>query len=250
MKKRGTHVGVIISFAIFITFMLFLVIILEPAIRTQQNREIYLDHLKLALDQRFIGELNTLTLNVSIESGQDCISLKDIVDPIEEEGMDITHLIIKNELDEILNYTDKNKDLQVGTGSSYRGFLKVYYSENFNTSYCQTEQECGLIGCSPQNDYTIKVIKIYNETFEPKINEIIQWYMDNYDELKSDLKIPPGLEFEFGIEFENSEGYIVEASQSVPSNKNIYVQETPILYIDQWGNYKPGTLTLKVWESD
>ncbi len=49
MNKRGSHVGMMISFVIFITFLVFLYSILQPVIKTRQDKELVLDSLKTEL---------------------------------------------------------------------------------------------------------------------------------------------------------------------------------------------------------
>ena len=248
MNKRGTHIAVMISFAIFIAFVVFLIIFLEPQLRIQKARQSYLDYLKIALERMFIGEMIVLTLNLTESEGRDCISLKDSVASVTAHRTDSTHLIFKNETNGILDYRFTGNDFWVKTGVSNRGILKIYYSEKLNTTYCSgTPSECGINGCTPIS-YNITMIRISNETFEPKIEEVVEWYNDDYEDLKNNLQIPPGMNFEFSFDFEDNEGNIVAASQPIPVDRDVYVQENPILYIDEWGNLKPGNLILKVWE--
>ena len=61
MNKRGSHVGVILSFAIFITFMVFLYFIIEPAIRIQGDKQNILDNLERELLEKFSANLTTYT---------------------------------------------------------------------------------------------------------------------------------------------------------------------------------------------
>ena len=248
MNKRGTHIAVMISFAIFIAFVVFLIIFLEPQLRIQRARQSYLDYLRMALERMFIGEMIVLTLNLTESGGKDCISLKDSVASVTAHRTDSMHLIFKNELNEILDYLYQGNDFWVKTGVSNRGILKIYYSEKLSTTYCLgTPAQCGITGCTPVS-YEITMIRVSNETFEPKIEEVVEWYNDDYEDLKNSLQIPPGMNFEFSFDFENNEGYITTATQPIPVDRDVYVQENPILYIDEWGNLKPGNLILKVWE--
>lgn len=47
--KKGSHVGMMISFVIFVTFLVFLYSILQPVIKIRQNKELVLDSLKTEL---------------------------------------------------------------------------------------------------------------------------------------------------------------------------------------------------------
>ena len=253
MKKRSMQVGIVISFIVFIMFLYFLLILIRPAFRTAQVvRNPFLDYLKLSLMERFSGNLTTMAIYVNIQSQQSCLNLKNIVHLIEEQGMNITHLLIKNEIGEILDYSVRGgNDLWINTGTKYDGYLKIYYSEKINSSYCSLNPaQCGITGCSPQgDDYEIKIISIDNEIFEPSIEGFFQWYSMDYEGLKESLNLPYGTEFEFSIVFENSEGYVIEASQPLPADREVYVEEIPIRYIDKEGTIKYGVLTIKIWDS-
>jgi hypothetical protein len=256
MKKRGSHVGFILSFALFVTFLLFAIAMLLPKLRVKQDNEMFLDYLKLALEQMFVGEINTMVINVTgINPTKDCAKITNIVPDLEEEGIDETKLLIKDENEEVIKYFAKDNALyiDIGQGASDK-VLKFYYSEELSNSYCpEGDPGCPSSGgCEPVNKgYTIRITRVNNETFGSKIEEIADWYMESpesYEELKDALNLPPGMVFEFSFIFENNQGYTVTAEYEVPSNQNVFVMEIPILYFDEWANLSPGTLVLKIWE--
>ncbi len=49
MEKKGSHVGMMLSFIIFITFFVFLYTVLQPIIKTEQNKKLILDSLEIEL---------------------------------------------------------------------------------------------------------------------------------------------------------------------------------------------------------
>ena len=49
-NKKATHVGVIFSFVIFITFLLFMVIILEPTSKIENEKKSTLEYLKTNIE--------------------------------------------------------------------------------------------------------------------------------------------------------------------------------------------------------
>lgn len=49
MNKKGSHVGMMLSFVIFITFIVFLYSILQPLLTMRQNKEFALESLKIEL---------------------------------------------------------------------------------------------------------------------------------------------------------------------------------------------------------
>ena len=88
-----------------------------------------------------------------------------------------------------------------------------------------------------------------NETFLKKVRTFKTNYESSttaYDSIKSQLKIPSNMEF--GFIFETMEGGSINTSTQIPpTTANVYVGETPVLYIDENASLESGFLTLKVW---
>ncbi len=59
MKKKGSHIGVMLSFGIFVTFLVFLYSVLQPIIEREQDKKLILDDLVLALVEMFDSDLTT-----------------------------------------------------------------------------------------------------------------------------------------------------------------------------------------------
>ena len=49
ISKKGSHVGVVVSFVIFVTFLVFLYTIVQPATVREKDRQYLLDYLTLNL---------------------------------------------------------------------------------------------------------------------------------------------------------------------------------------------------------
>ena len=75
MNKEGSHVGVMLSFVIFITFIIFLFVIFESRINIHQNKESILEHLEKALLERFENNL-TIIQSTEEEYNSDYEGLK------------------------------------------------------------------------------------------------------------------------------------------------------------------------------
>ena len=72
MKKRnklGSHVGMIISFVIFITFIVFLYTVVKPAITTGEDKQTILSALEMQILENISANLTTAT--VQIKNNQD-----------------------------------------------------------------------------------------------------------------------------------------------------------------------------------
>ena len=78
MEKRGSHVGVMLSFVIFLTFFIFLYTIIEPVIRTQEDKQALSDYLGTELIKMSFANMTTFSIKINedINQNKDCIKLK------------------------------------------------------------------------------------------------------------------------------------------------------------------------------
>lgn len=245
MKKRGTHIDVVLSFVIFISLLLFVYSIFESEFRTQSGKESVLDYLETELIGRFSMNLTVLTVQISetLNPGKDCFRVQNIVSDIQAQGIDEEELVIKDENGNILNYDVSGQALNIGTGTYFIGFLKLYNAEVLDSSFCPT---CGFVGCDPITSYNFGLIKEKESIFAAKIEELADEYNSSYENLKNELGMLPGTEF--GFIFEDSEGEVIaEAQKNLPDSSNIYVREIPILYVNDNGLIFQGFLIIKVW---
>ena len=64
-NKRGSHVGIVLSFVIFVTFLAFLYTIIEPTIKIQQDKESLLNYLKIELMETFSADLTSTSITIN-----------------------------------------------------------------------------------------------------------------------------------------------------------------------------------------
>ena len=238
MKKKGSHVGIILSFVIFVTFLIFLYSILEPAIRMQRDKESLLDYLKIELIKRFSEDLTSSSVSI-IEVQQECIVIENLVDELNIPP----EVIVKGESGYIFpNKIDGSNlmvDLAGGTGEF---FFKIYYSEEFEESSGGSFGSCNKL--IQDGTYTIGLVRTDEYVFETKINDLINEYETNYDGLKSELKIPSGSEFGFSLIHSNETRVGTEEEEI---STNIYAREIPVQYVDRESNINSGFINILVW---
>ena len=126
MKKRGTHVGIVLSFVIFITFLVFLYSIVEPVIRVQRDKESLLDYLRIELIRRFSANLTTATISITTEGySTNCVNL---VYALEETGIN-ERIIVKDNQGNFVktNISNQNyQDIIINRESIEEDFFKIY----------------------------------------------------------------------------------------------------------------------------
>jgi len=231
INKKGSHVGIVLSFVIFVTFVMFFYLMIKPALTTESKRAV-LDTLKEKIIEMVSAELTTTSIFVETQQ-QTCADLYNFFD-ITGMGEGI---IILDENGNTITAKKDSQDLYMEREDSSDTFFKVYGSDEFSaieeglTSPCLTEYNLGLI-------------KTTNETFETKILEIIGRHESYYQDLKQDLNVPAGSEF--GLNFTYAGGESVSTVD--PSVRtSIFAEEFPVKYVTDGAKIEIGVLRIKVW---
>ena len=243
-NKRGSHVGMILSFVIFVIFLIFLYSILEPILKTEKDKEALLDYLEIELVKEFSTEITTMIImnKTGIDSDRDCIRLRNIIENITEAGAIPENLIIKDSLNNILSYSLQGPNNLEIENLLHVGFFKIYSSEKLERSPIFGEGPCQVL--RETDDYLLGLTRTNEHIFETKIIDSINTYEADYENFKSDLKIPAGSEF--GFSFTYSNGTTI-GTEEKDISISIYAEEIPIQYIDTDANFLPGFINIKVW---
>jgi hypothetical protein len=229
-NKRGSHVGIVLSFVIFVTFIIFLYSALEPAIKTDKNKQILSDYLEIELIKQFSANLTSAIIsNDTDPSLFNCLK----INSSELEGGGL-NAIVKDREDNPVNSKSLTNSLEIDWTNEE--FFKIYYSEEFQVG----DYTCG----SSHKSYNILTLKKGNYIFETKIKKIINYTDENYEKFKKELNIPLGSEF--GFSFKNNSKDIIKTKEK-DIYTNVYVREIPIQYYNSEAVIMSGSIELKVW---
>jgi hypothetical protein len=238
-KKRGSQAGIMISFVLFILFLLSIFLLISPLLKERGQKQPILYSLYQKLSENVSSNM-TLTL-IKIEEaynsgGKTCLKLSG---GGWKSGENIAVKNINNErIDSNFNYPE----LEVNWAEGDK-FLKIYSSpENFE-SMPLSPNDCA----TPVEDsnFFIKSIKTEKYIFESNIVKLRTMYNSSYETLKSYLDIP--LEEEFGFSFINSTGGTVIEVGKIPASVSVYSKENYVVYVDNQSNIFPGVIIVKVW---
>ncbi len=231
MSRLGiaSHVGVVLSFMIFVTFIIFIYIIVRPAVGTENNQNQF-NYLKEALIERASTELTSVSVLVGAGS-QTCVKLSGFFNNVEISN----RTIVKNKDGNVLTAEISGQDLFVGNGNEK--FLKIYGSENFSDTDPGMMPSCQL-------DYTFGLIKSEKNIFEKRIIQIIESYNNDYESLKRELNIAQGNEFRLDFVYANGTIISTEEKEVLVS---VFVDEFPIQYINKDAVRELGFLNIGIW---
>ncbi len=240
-NRRGSHVGRIISFVIFVTFIVFLYVVVKPVINTGEDKKETLDYLTVTIIKNISANLTSTSVEVnsSVNPPQNCISLESffVLLSMEIPGY---NLIIKNETGSMQNaYTDQAAHLVIDRENKSNRFFRIYYSPEFDVLGSKTD--CKLV---EDDAYSLSLIKTEKYVFEDRLFGFLNNYKSDYEKLKTDMNFPPGNEF--GIGFTQSNGTKMEVGETV-SATGIYAEEIPVQYVDNDANILSGFINIKVW---
>jgi hypothetical protein len=225
MNKRGSHVGIIASFSIFVLFLVGIYFVLDPMLRLERDKQLALEYLEAELLTKFSSNLTKAIIN---KSGVTSLCCYDTDVGVESN----LYSIAKKEDGTILRSSYKASDGLLSINSDGEEFVWVYYSpvEFYNEDY-------GSFSCWNTDVASVRTSK---EIFEKKI---IDDGINDFDNLVTAMNLP-NTEFSFSFEMEN--GTILSAGEKNTS-VNIYAREIPIQYIDFNATNLAGKLTIRVW---
>jgi len=247
--KKGTHVGVMLSFVIFLTFLIFLYIVLEPTFKTQKSKDFEINSIKGQLMQEVQEEVVAIPMiftTIDISPTHNCIKITGSHEIFSE--IDYDHLIIKDEEENFLYYDNLASSgvqgIQIEIPENFvSGVLTIYSSQDLSIYHkdlggCRNNEE--------DEEFTIGSIGTSSVIFETEILDIIQEYGNNKDELKERLGIPK--EYDFSISFLDEDKNIIDEAGEKNPLSDVYVEETIIEYSDTEGNLKIGFLIIRIWK--
>jgi hypothetical protein len=241
--KRGSHVGMILSFVIFITFIVFLYTIVKPAVNTGENKATTLAYIKTEIMANVSANFTTTSLQISTgkNPATACIKFQNF---LIFTGISTPNIIVKNETGGIEEgYFGVGEDfgrLAVNRKNGDNVFFKVYHSPELNAIGNTLPSPCDQID---EGNYGISSIRTETYVFNRSMYELIDYYKADYEKLKTQLNVPSQNEFSFS--FTQSDGVTVDSGGTGKSN--VYAEEIPIQYIDSDANILSGFINIRIW---
>jgi len=237
MNKKASHVGFVLSFVIFIAFLVFVFEILEPALNAKFIKKEAFNVIESIIIKDITSEITTLTIKIDDEkglsNGKDCIKFDGLHDFI------VGNLTVKDFSNNGLKYYQQEQFYVEKINKSNR-FFKIYRSNDFISN-----QE-GMGGCDliSEGDYVRGLMRDESYVVQTKFQNILYRYDSDYENLREEINVP--LAYEFGIFLVLENGTSIGRGTTTTS-KSIYVEETPVKYMDENINITLGHLVIAVW---
>jgi len=225
MSKKASHVGIMLSFVVFVIFLYFIFSMIYPVTKTQKDKEFILDYLKTAFVEKISEDLTIVSVKVS--------EIEDSCFTIDKKWTGWT--VVKDEGEIKFNsHSDSSSsegEIQI-QGSE--GFYKIYLSEKFENG--NSISECG------KSVYEIGLVNEERYVFVGNIQELQNFCngVGDYENLKQELNIPEDTEFCFLFED------ISSCPEDFPTT-NIYSEDVPIVWFDKDADINSGFINIKIW---
>lgn len=250
-SKKASHVGMMLSFVIFIGALIFLYSSLSPQISMEKRGKYAIDEVETKLFNSFKEDLLTILIKVpdTLPSSTECVEvdlsgtipneLGDTFQVKDKDGNNLDYYVQGNLMEIEYNDEDFLKILTSGEciiGENSRGCIK---SRGYDDELECESQHTREVGTDAVNK-----AKYF---FRNKIIETGGLYVNDYYGLKEDLDIFPEIEFDFV--FVNATGDKEwDFSEFIEEEENIYINQKDIAYVDDHSaELLNGSLILRVW---
>lgn len=235
-NKNGSHVGFVISFVLFITFIIFMYTILNSRIDFGQEKANSLNYVKAKIIDIVSENLTGVSIAIGQQNPQSCVQLRNF---FLETGVS-DRFVVKSDSGNVLQSGKSGNDLYVERSGNL--FFRVYGSEEFNIGG-------GVLGnCQPLSEgsqgYTLGLSRDSKDIFESKIIKLLNNYTADYEALKKDMKISSGDEFGFGFIYSN--GTEIKTTTSNVTI-NVYADRVPVQYVKTDATIESGFIDIIVW---
>ena len=234
--KKGSHVGIVVSFVIFLVFITLLYILLQPSINSNTKKG-FAEYLEARVINKTSENLKKISVKITSLSPLDCVKLAGFLSAA-EVGI---HLKVVDGTSESVTSNVDGNDLFIERNSNL--FFKVSESSEFDAS-----SSGGITPCQTINEgssgYDIGLIKTSSYVFESKIIDLIDEYAADYSSLRDEFNLASGDEFGVSLIYNNGTEISTNGAE-VPLS--VYIKKTPVQYINSKGGIESGSLIIKIW---
>jgi hypothetical protein len=233
-KKGISHVEVILSFVIFIGFLIFLISIINP-FKIFSKSKVYLNILERELRNYTSVRVDFLTLRLN-DGIEGCFKFK----------YDLENITVKNETGSPLLAFSRIE------GGHRRIFIKgigeefyyIYSSKEFKERIFDPKS-CDLL--KKDEDYTLGLFRSYDLTSYSKLQELKREHDSNYEELKQKLGIPTSKDFSFNVRDTTKKEILIEVAKKPPVGVKVLARDVSIQIVNSTGDFRYAILNIQVW---
>jgi|GEM_PF-3392180 len=239
MNKKGSHVGMVISFLIFILLLLFIYTALQPAIKLQRDKQVILDGVKNKLTHYFDINLTTLIIETNKEDTGtvDCLSINlgELTTDYSEK-----HFFVRTIGGDSENFGVEGDQLKIEWDGSSGRLYKIYISEQNFTLELFSPTNCVSL---TEIDYEIRTTQKDKYLGLEKITDFMNHFVENKTVNKEYFGVPKDSDFDVSISSDEINFPFSENNLAT----NIYSDEIPLQYVNTQARIIPFFMRVRVW---
>lgn len=228
-KKGFSHIEVVLSFVIFLGFLIFLFAIFNP-FKINNKSDVYIEITERAIMDNISTKVDFFTIKLN-ENANGCFYFT--------YGLNLSNVVVKDNSYSRTNASsiliDDKKRIKIdGAGN----FFYVYSNEGFvenNEKSCSKE----LGG----DEYNIGLFRSYEMVSFSKLNSLT----DNYNSDYLNLKKVMGLTKDFSFNVRESSGNIILTTNKKAPKTEVFARDEPIQLVYENGSFKYAILNIGVW---
>jgi hypothetical protein len=241
-KKGSSHVEIILSFVLFISFIIFMLIVFKPldmfsksATDIEEVESKILQNISTVLSVLF-----PIRIHASVYSGISSEPCFYIDNPLSTSLT--VPLIMKNKTGGIINASRQGDQIYFENSGD---FYNLFYSSELkerelsDTNPCTTKIEYEL----DNEEYTIGLIRSYNVISYSKLVDFKTRYNNNYNQLKQQF----GFEDDFIISIVNSPEIVFELAKPKPLGIETLARDVSIFILKDNTDLNPDIMNIQVW---
>lgn len=233
IKKTQSHVEMIVSFVIFVGFVVAMFFIFNP-IKTIGVNKTFLDITQEKIISNWTITYQTLSIIINSSTNQkSCIK-------IENKPALSQNFIVKDQSENILSSGhDINYDYFWFSSAADNRYYLLIFSELFQGS---SLPDCQYL--LKPGEYSLGSSNTYNTVLYENMASFIEAYNKDYEKLKFNLGLQN--DFMFNI-YDEDNNLLYNTSRLVSKQSRVIARDIPVLTINQNTELKHLTINLRVW---
>lgn len=229
--------GFMLSFVVFVAFVIFLYSVLQPAVKLKEEKQSALASAKEKLISNFSEDYDELTMVLSstyvLPTGKTCI-ITPI--PFAEKGR---NFLIKHNDNNVYG-TNTTAYVNILFSDVSSRFFKMFFANSTFTYSPKSLSSCD----DPKTKISVASVQTRNSIFGARISRWIDNYNKNSESAKQSINFPSDANIQLIFKFANNS---IAQTISQPLGNQVFSETLNVQYVNLNAQIKTGTLTINVW---
>ena len=236
-KKGAAHIEMILSFVIFISFLIFVFAFINPVKRTEPSRAL-LEIAEQEIIKNSSINITTVSLKLNYTPAAPCFNI-DLLELGIDGIIGGNNIIARNSTDNATGSRKTNSGLDIETSGD---FYRIFASEDFNNALYNP----ALCVAIRKDNITIGQVTTAKTMSFKKLEMFSQAYAQDYNSLKKNINFPGRNDFGFILK-DNLKNVILNASKEKPKSAIVIAKEQPVEIVYEDSSSIVAVLNIQAW---